>query len=194
VHFQLRTQQLDSVSQTPQGVNTSQHLNCRRTNHLAAVKTLHYFQKIDTTYDLHTRVTNLTLFLHDIHTILQTPAFARQITHPTSLFAVEVAVDHAGDGLDLGGQLLLDLVQREAVLVGDEVDGQTQVAETARATDAVQVGLGALGEVEVDHNVHTLDVDTAGEQVRAHQVAGRAVAELVEHSTQIVKKVNIQRG
>ena len=42
--------------------------------------------------------------------------------------------------------------------------------------------LGALGEVEVDDDVDGLDVDTAGEQVAAHQVAGRAVAELVKHS------------
>ena len=57
------------------------------------------------------------------------------------LLAVEVAVDLAGDGLDLGGELLLDLVEGEAVLVGDQIDRQTQVAEAARATDAVEVSL-----------------------------------------------------
>eukprot|EP00598_Pedospumella_elongata_P012220 CAMPEP_0185012080 /NCGR_PEP_ID=MMETSP1098-20130426/98114_2 /TAXON_ID=89044 /ORGANISM="Spumella elongata, Strain CCAP 955/1" /LENGTH=384 /DNA_ID=CAMNT_0027541129 /DNA_START=1898 /DNA_END=3052 /DNA_ORIENTATION=- len=143
---------------------------------------LHYC-KINTTSDLYTLIPNL-VSLFTRHVTFQTQAFAGQTTS-TSLFAVEVAVDHAGDGLDLGGQLLLDLVQREAVLVGDEVDGQTEVAEATRATNAVEVGLGALGEVEVDHNVHALDVDTAGEQIRAHQVAGRAVAELVEHSVTI---------
>ena len=48
--------------------------------------------------------------------------------------------------------------------------------------DTVQVGLCRLWEVEVDHDVHALDVDTTGEQVGAHQVAGGTVAELVEHS------------
>jgi hypothetical protein len=59
------------------------------------------------------------------------------------------------------------------------------VAETARATNAVQVGLGALGEVEVDHHVHGLDINTTGKQIRAHQVSGGAVAELVEHAVSV---------
>lgn len=42
---------------------------------------------------------------------------------------VEALVDAAGDGLDVGHQLLLDGLQVEAVLRGDQVDGQTQVAK-----------------------------------------------------------------
>lgn len=53
------------------------------------------------------------------------------------------------------------------VLVGDEVDRQPQVSETSRAANAVEVGLSVLGEVEVDHHVDRLDVDTTGEQVYA---------------------------
>ena len=52
-----------------------------------------------------------------------------------------------------------------AVIVGDKVDGQTQVPKPTGATDAVEVRLGILGEVEVDHHVDRLDVDTAREQV-----------------------------
>ena len=39
------------------------------------------------------------------------------------------------------------------------------MAEAAGSADAVKVGLGVLGEVEVDHDVHGLDVDAAGEEV-----------------------------
>lgn len=56
-----------------------------------------------------------------------------------------------------------------AILVGDEVDCETQVAEAARAADAVQIGLGVLREVEVDDHIHGLDVDTAREQVWGKQ-------------------------
>lgn len=42
---------------------------------------------------------------------------------------VEALIDAAWDGLDVGHQLLLDGLQVEAVLRGDQVDGQTQVAE-----------------------------------------------------------------
>lgn len=52
-----------------------------------------------------------------------------------------------------------------AILVSDEVYRQTQVPESARTTDAVQVRLSVLGEVEINHHVHGLDIDTAGEQV-----------------------------
>ena len=78
---------------------------------------------------------------------------------------VEALVDDLGDGPDLRAELLLDPVQGEAVVVGNEVDGDAHVAETAGATDAVEVGLRHLGEVEVDDHVHGLDVDTAGEQI-----------------------------
>ena len=78
---------------------------------------------------------------------------------------VEALVDDLGDRPDLRAELLLDPVQGEAVVVGDEVDGDAHVAEPAGATDAVEVGLSHLGEVEVDDHVHGLDVDTAGEQI-----------------------------
>ena len=43
--------------------------------------------------------------------------------------------------------------------MGDEIDGQSQVAEPPRATDAVQVGLRRLGEVKIDDYIHRLDVN-----------------------------------
>ena len=83
---------------------------------------------------------------------------------------VEALVDHLGDGADLRAELVLDSVQGEAVVVRDEVEGDAEVAEAAGPTDAVEVGLRHLGEVEVDDNVDSLNVDTAGQQVGAHQV------------------------
>ena len=51
--------------------------------------------------------------------------------------AVERFLDCGRDGLDLSAQLLLDAVEVEAVIVGDEVDGQAQVAKAPRASHAV---------------------------------------------------------
>lgn len=79
--------------------------------------------------------------------------------------AVEGFLNDGWDGLDLGAQLLLDAEEVEAVLVGDQVDGQAEVAKAAGAPDAVQVRLGVLGEVKVDDHVHRLDVDSAREQI-----------------------------
>lgn len=74
-------------------------------------------------------------------------------------------LDDLWNWLDLCAQLGLDLVQSESVVVGDEIDGNTQVTESSRSADSVQVGLGHLGEVEVDDNVDGLDVDTSGEEI-----------------------------
>lgn len=76
-------------------------------------------------------------------------------------------------------------MQREAVLIRDEVDGDTEVAEAPRAADAVQVRLGHAREVEIDDDVDGLHVDAAREQVRAHQVAAEAGAEVVEHAVAV---------
>mmetsp|Transcript_7413 Transcript_7413/g.30673 ORF Transcript_7413/g.30673 Transcript_7413/m.30673 type:complete len:333 (-) Transcript_7413:264-1262(-) len=103
----------------------------------------------------------------------------------TGLLAVQFAVDRLGDRPNLGRELGLDAVQVEAVLEGDEIDGETEVAEAAGAADAVQVRLGGLGQVEVDDDVDGLDVDAAREKVRRDEVARRALAKLVEDAVAV---------
>lgn len=44
----------------------------------------------------------------------------------------------------------------------------------------MQVGLGILGEIKVDDNVHRLDINTTGEEIGADKVTANAVAEIVE--------------
>lgn len=76
---------------------------------------------------------------------------------------VEVLIDDRWDGLDLSAKLLLDVVEVEAILPVDQIDGKTKVSETSRTTNAMQIGLCVLWEVEVDNNVDGLDIDTASE-------------------------------
>jgi len=95
-------------------------------------------------------------------------------------------INDLGYRLDLSSQLLLNLVQSESVIISDEIDGDTQVAESARATNTMQVGFGHLGEVEVDHDVNGLDVDTSGEKIRANQVTASATSEIVEYSVTVL--------
>ena len=49
----------------------------------------------------------------------------------------------------------------------------------------MEVGLGHLGEVEVDDDVDSLDVDTSGEEVAADQVPTEAGSEVVEDSVPV---------
>ena len=72
---------------------------------------------------------------------------------------------YLGNGFDFGAEFGFDFVQGESVVVGDQVDCHTEMAEPSGPTDSVQVGLRHLGEVEVDDDIDCLDVDTTGEEV-----------------------------
>ena len=93
------------------------------------------------------------------------PASRLQAHLVSRLGAVERLFDGRWDGSDLGAQLLFDAVQIEPVVIGDEVDGKAQVAKSAGAAHSVKVGLGILGEVEIDDHIDCLDVNASREQI-----------------------------
>ena len=66
------------------------------------------------------------------------------------------------------------------IVVGHKVDGDTQVAESTRSANSVQVSLSVLREIEVDDHVHRLDVDTSCKNVSTHQASGLSVFEVME--------------
>jgi len=81
---------------------------------------------------------------------------------------VERFIDDLGDGSDLCPQLLLNPVQGETIVVGYQIDGNSQVTESAGSSNSVQIRLRHLWKVEVDDNVDSLDVNSPREQVGAH--------------------------
>jgi len=95
---------------------------------------------------------------------------------------VERLVNLFRNRLDLCAQFLLDAMQGESVVVRDEVDGDTQMAESAGPADPVQICLRHLGEVKVDDDVHRLNIDASGEEVGAHEISALARPEVVEHA------------
>ena len=63
-------------------------------------------------------------------------------------------------------EALLDILQDLLIiLVAHERDGKTLGTETTGTTDAVKVGVGIGGEIVVDGEVDTLDIDTTTEDV-----------------------------
>lgn len=98
---------------------------------------------------------------------------------------VQGPVNDGRDRLDLGAEFLLDPVEVVPVIGRDQVDRETEVTVTARTTDPVQVRLGRFRKIKVDDDVDGLDVDTAGEQVGADEVAADAVAEVVEDAVAV---------
>lgn len=59
------------------------------------------------------------------------------------------------------------------------------MTETSRTTDSVEIGFSCSGEIKVDDDVDGLDVDTASEKIGADEVAGHAVAEIVEDAVPV---------
>ena len=87
--------------------------------------------------------------------------------------------------LNLRSEFLFDAEQIHAIVVSNKIHGDAQVTETAGSTDSVQVRLRILREVEVDDDVDGLNIDTASEEIRRHQVAASAVAEVVEDAVAV---------
>lgn len=65
----------------------------------------------------------------------------------------------------LSAQLLFNSVEIEAVFVGHKINGKTQVSKASGTTNSVKIGLRILGEIKVDDDIDSLNVDTTGEQI-----------------------------
>lgn len=47
----------------------------------------------------------------------------------------------------------------------DEINRKTKMTKPARATNTMKVCLCVFGEIKIDNDVHSLDIDTAGEEI-----------------------------
>ena len=99
---------------------------------------------------------------------------------------VQVLVDVLRDRVDLRVQVILNLEQVLLVVVRDEVEGDTEMAETTRSTNSMQVGLREAREVKVDDDVDRQDVDTTSEDVCANKASRLTSLEVVIDSLTIV--------
>lgn len=102
------------------------------------------------------------------------------------IVSVELLVDGLWNGCNLGTELLLDSVEVEAIIPINQVDGQSQMSETSRSTDAMEISLRILGKIEIDDHVHSLNVDTASKKIRADKIAAYTVPEIMKDAVTIV--------
>jgi hypothetical protein len=97
--------------------------------------------------------------------------------------SVEV-VEILGHLLNLGVEMLLDLLDEASLGRRDEVDCGTLSTESTRATDSVDVVLLLEGKLIVDDETNLLDVDTTGKEIGSNQDTSRASTELLhDHVT-----------
>lgn len=62
------------------------------------------------------------------------------------------------------------------------------MTKSAGSTNAMKIGFGILWEVEVNNHVHSLNINAAGEKIRANKIARNAVSEIVEYLVAILLK------
>lgn len=60
------------------------------------------------------------------------------------------------------------------------------MSETSRSTNTMEVGLRIFGEVEIDDNVDSLNVDTTGKKIRANEIAAYTVPEVMKYTVTVV--------
>lgn len=60
------------------------------------------------------------------------------------------------------------------------------MSETTRTTNAMQISFRILGEIKVDDDIDSLNVDTTSEKVGADQVAANAIPEVMEDAVTVV--------
>ena len=79
---------------------------------------------------------------------------------------VSTDVDFLRELGDLDFESVLDGLGGLGVfLVGNEGDGKTLGAESTGSGDSMQIGVGVLGHIVVEHDVHSLDIHTTSEEV-----------------------------
>lgn len=98
---------------------------------------------------------------------------------------VECTIDVLRNGGDLRAELLLDTVEVEAIFVRYQVDGESQMTKPTRSANAVKVGFRVLGEIKVDDDVDSLNIDTTSKEVGAHEVSTHPVAEVMEDAVTV---------
>ena len=62
------------------------------------------------------------------------------------------------------------------------------MTEPAGTANTMKVSFGILWEIEVDNNIHGLDIDTAGEKIGADKIAAHAIPEVMENAVTVILK------
>ena len=72
-----------------------------------------------------------------------------------------------------------------AVIVRDQIDRQTEVTESTRSANSVQIGFTIFGEIEVDDYIDRLNVNSASEKIGSNKMSCRSVAKFVKYAVAV---------
>ena len=74
----------------------------------------------------------------------------------------------------------LDGVEESSLSWCDERDRPSRATRTPRATDAMDVGLGVMRDIEVDHVADAIDVEATGGDIGGHENVQFALLDLID--------------
>lgn len=55
------------------------------------------------------------------------------------------------------------------------------MTKTSRPPNSMQISFCHFREIEIDHNIHSLYINTARKQIGADQISAESLTEIVEH-------------
>lgn len=88
--------------------------------------------------------------------------------------------------LNLRVQFFLNAEEVLFIVFCDEIDSQSQVSKSPASSDSVQISLTGLWEIKIDNDVHALNIDSSGKEIRTDQTSTVSITEIVENLVSIV--------
>jgi hypothetical protein len=85
------------------------------------------------------------------------------------------------NSFNFSAQLIFNFEQITFVSISNEIDGHTQVTESPRPADSMQVSVCRGRKIEIDHDIDGRDVDSSCEQIRRYQYSSFAFPEIFEY-------------
>lgn len=95
---------------------------------------------------------------------------------------IKPSIDDLGDRLYLRPELLFNFIQIKPVFICYQVDRKTEMTEPSRTANTMQICFAIFREIEVDNDIHSLDIDTTREKVRANEITRDTITEVVKNT------------
>jgi hypothetical protein len=107
---------------------------------------------------------------------------------------VRGSINLFGHFRDFNNESLLDFFQHFGVFgtffVRNKRDGQSLSSKSTSSTNSMQVGIGVVGHVVIDHDIDTFDIDTSTQQVGGNHDSVFVILEvLISVNSSLVKIV-----
>lgn len=68
----------------------------------------------------------------------------------------------------------------------DKIYSKPKVSKPTRASNSMKVCLRIFGEIKIDNDIYSLNINTASEEIRAYKITANTVPEVMEDTVTVV--------